>query len=168
MDLISIIVPVYNVEKYLEHCLNSIINQTYKNLEIILVNDGSTDNSLEICESFKQKDSRIKIITKGNGGLSSARNEGLKIAKGNYISFVDSDDWIDADFIKALYNNLISTDSDMSTCEFIRETEPSQFVETKKEKITCYTQSEYMKIFMKIDSQKLFIMLGINYINERF
>ena len=93
---ISVIVPIYNVEKYLEKCLGSIINQTYKNLEIICVNDGSTDNSLEILKKYSNQDSRIIIIDKKNGGLSSARNEGLKIATGEFIGFVDSDDYIES------------------------------------------------------------------------
>lgn len=91
---VSAIVPVYNVEKYLSRCLDSIINQTYKNIEIILVNDGSNDDSLEICNYYKNKDKRIKLVNKTNGGLSSARNSGLRIATGEYILFIDSDDWI--------------------------------------------------------------------------
>lgn len=94
MPLISVIVPVYNVEKYLERCVNSIVNQTYKNLEIILVDDGSPDNCGKICDELAIKDNRIKVIHKENGGLSSARNAGLDIATGEYITFVDSDDYI--------------------------------------------------------------------------
>lgn len=93
--LISVIVPVYNTEQYLERCINSIINQSYKNLEIILVNDGSKDKSGFICDEFKKADKRVKVIHKENGGQSSARNAGLDIATGELITFVDSDDWID-------------------------------------------------------------------------
>lgn len=94
-DLISVIVPIYNVEKYLQECLDSIINQTYKNLEIILVDDGSTDNSGIICNEYAKKDNRIKVIHKKNGGLSSARNAGMdECSVGGYITFVDSDDWL--------------------------------------------------------------------------
>lgn len=93
--LISVIVPVYGVEKYIEHCVNSIVHQTYRNLEIILVDDGSPDNCGGICDDFARKDSRIKVIHKKNGGLSDARNEGLKVANGDLLAFVDSDDWID-------------------------------------------------------------------------
>lgn len=93
-NLISVIVPVYNVESYLERCIDSIINQTYSNLEIILVNDGSTDSSGSICEQYSEKDSRIKVIHKKNGGLSDARNVGLDVATGEFISFIDSDDWV--------------------------------------------------------------------------
>lgn len=94
-SMVSIIVPVYNVEKYLEHCINSIIHQTYPNLEIILVDDGSPDNCGDICDEFAKKDKRIKVIHKKNGGLSDARNEGLKVANGDFLAFVDSDDWVD-------------------------------------------------------------------------
>ncbi len=95
MSLISIIVPIYNVESFLSQCIESILAQSYQNLEIILVDDGSTDNSGKICEEYAQKDSRIKVIHKPNGGLVSARNAGLDIATGEYIGFVDGDDWIE-------------------------------------------------------------------------
>ena len=101
--LLSVIVPIYNTEDYLERCLNSIINQSYKNLEIILVNDGSTDSSKSICETYKKMDSRIKVINKKNGGLSSARNEGIRLSSGLLITFVDSDDWVNTDiYIKCV------------------------------------------------------------------
>ena len=113
---VSIIVPVYNVENYLNRCIDSIINQTYKNLEIILVDDGSTDNSGKICDEYKKIDSRIKVIHKTNGGLADARNAGLKIYTGDYVCFVDSDDYVVSNAIeeytkKAVYNN-----SDVVVC----------------------------------------------------
>ena len=117
-ELISIIVPVYNVEKYVEKCINSIINQTYKNLQIILVDDGSKDNSGKICDEFKLKDNRIEVIHKNNGGLSDARNAGLKLAKGDYIGFVDSDDYIEADMYETLYNLIKKNNSDISIVSF--------------------------------------------------
>ena len=104
-DKISVIVPVYNVENYLRRCVDSIINQTYKNLEIILVDDGSPDNCPVICDEYAQKDSRIKVIHKENGGLSSARNCGMDMATGEYIGFVDGDDWIESDMYKFLIEN---------------------------------------------------------------
>lgn len=116
--MITVIVPVYNVEKYLIKCIDSIITQTYKDLEIILVNDGSTDNSGKICDKYKSKDKRIKVIHKDNGGLSDARNCGLKISNGEYIVFLDSDDWVDENYIKILYNLIKKYDSDMSICDF--------------------------------------------------
>lgn len=100
--LISVIVPVYNVEKYLQDCVESIINQTYKNLEIILVDDGATDTSGKLCDEFAIKDNRIKVIHKTNGGLSDARNAGLDVARGEYISFIDSDDWIAPDMYEKM------------------------------------------------------------------
>lgn len=117
-DLISIIVPIYNVEKYLQKCIQSIINQTYKNIEIILVDDGSKDNSGKICDEFKQIDNRIKVIHKENGGLSDARNAGLKIAKGEYIGFVDSDDYIAQDMFETLYKLAKENNADISIVSF--------------------------------------------------
>lgn len=107
-NLVSVIVPIYNTEKYLENCINSILNQSYKNLEIILVDDGSTDNSGKIADEFAKKDQRIKVIHQKNAGQSAARNVGIRQANGDYISFVDSDDEINMDYVKellAVYNN---------------------------------------------------------------
>ncbi|MBN4047024.1 glycosyltransferase [bacterium AH-315-P13] len=101
---ISVIVPVYNVEKYLRRCVDSIINQTYKNLEIILINDGSKDSSGEICDYNSNMDTRVLVIHQENKGLSEAWNSGLKIVSGNYIGFVDSDDWIKPDMYKTMLN----------------------------------------------------------------
>ncbi len=117
-DLISIIVPVYNVEKFLPQCIESIINQTYKNLEIILVDDGSTDSSFKICNEYANKDSRIKVIQKTNGGLSDARNKGMEICTGDYIGFVDSDDYIGKEMYEILYNDIKKYNADISICEF--------------------------------------------------
>lgn len=114
--MISVIVPVYNVEKYIRNCLDSIINQTYKDLEIILVDDGSTDNSGAICDEYAQKDSRIKVIHKQNGGLSSARNAGLDNATGKYVGFIDSDDFIELDMYEKLLNTLQVTQTDVCMC----------------------------------------------------
>lgn len=118
--LISIIVPVYNVEDYLPECIDSILAQTYKNLEIILVNDGSTDNSGKICDEYAQKDSRIKVIHKENSGVSSTRNMGIEAASGEYIGFVDSDDTVDSDMYTIMYDAAFKTNSDISVCKFIR------------------------------------------------
>ena len=118
---VSVIVPVYNVEQYLERCLKSISKQLLKDIEIVIVNDGSTDNSLKICEKFAQKDGRIKIITCKNGGLAAARNTGLEYVTGEYVGFIDSDDWIDLDFYKCLYNTAKKYDSDIAYADFIRK-----------------------------------------------
>ena len=114
--LISVIIPVYNVEKYLEKCISSVVGQTYKNIEIILVDDGSTDKSGTMCDLLAEKDSRIVVIHKANGGLSSARNAGLDIAKGDYIGFVDSDDWIEPDMYESLLRNMLKESADISAC----------------------------------------------------
>ena len=114
-SLISVIVPVYKVEKYINRCVESIINQTYENLEIILVDDGSPDNCPIICDKYQKKDTRIKVIHKANGGLSDARNVGIKESTGNYLLFVDSDDWLPTDAISFLYEVLIKSNSDIST-----------------------------------------------------
>ena len=108
-DLISVVIPVYNVEKYLDRCLSSVTKQTYNNLEIILVDDGSKDNSGNLCEEWKKKDNRIIVAHKDNGGLSDARNYGLKIATGEYISFIDSDDFVDSRFIEILHDEIEKT-----------------------------------------------------------
>lgn len=102
--MISIIVPIYNVERYIERCVNSILSQSFSNIEIILVDDGSPDNSGKICDSYASKDSRIVVIHKKNGGLSSARNAGIDIAKGEYLMFVDSDDYVEPDFCEKAYH----------------------------------------------------------------
>lgn len=117
-DLITIVVPIYNTEKYLKKCIDSIISQTYKNIEIILVNDGSTDNSKKICEEYEKKDDRIKLINKKNGGQGSAKNVGIDAATGNYIGFVDSDDYIDEDMFETLYNLCIKNEADISMVAF--------------------------------------------------
>ncbi|MGG8494837.1 glycosyltransferase family 2 protein [Tenacibaculum sp. TC6] len=116
--MISVVVPVYNVEKYVERCINSIVNQTFKDIEIIIVNDGSTDTSLEICKKIEKEDSRITIITQENKGLSGARNTGIKAAQFPYITFIDSDDWIEAEYIEILYNSLIKYDADIAVVEY--------------------------------------------------
>ncbi len=118
-ELITVVVPVYNVEDYLERCFNSIVLQSYRNLEIIIVDDGSTDNSGDICDKLGATDSRVTVIHKKNGGLSDARNAGIDIAKGVYISFVDSDDYIDYRMIENLHKSLVRNDSDISTCAFM-------------------------------------------------
>ena len=113
-EKITVIVPVYNVENYLNKCLDSLINQTYKNLEIIVINDGSTDNSGKICQEYAQKDNRIIYFEKENGGQSEARNMGLDRMTGSYVTFVDSDDWVEPDYVEVLYNKLIEYQADIA------------------------------------------------------
>lgn len=114
--LISVIVPVYKVEPYLDKCISSIVNQTYKNLEIILVDDGSPDDCPAMCDAWAEKDSRIRVIHKTNGGLSDARNAGMTVATGELMAFVDSDDWIVPDMYEYLYQRLTEDDSDIAAC----------------------------------------------------
>ena len=118
---ISIIVPVYNVEKYIKKCLDSIVNQTYKNLEIIIINDGSTDDSLSIVEKYKKKDKRILLISQINQGVSAARNNALKCVSGDYIMFVDSDDWLELDTCHKLIDKVEKEKSDIVIFNFIKE-----------------------------------------------
>ncbi len=151
MDLISIIVPVYNVEAYLKRCIESILNQTYKDIEIILVDDGSTDNSSKICDEYKNKDKRIKVIHKVNGGLSSARNRGLDIAKGKYIGFVDSDDYISPKMYEILYKELINNNADISACDDV--------VFQKKEAVFNIVDDYKIEIYNKYDAMKELISL---------
>ncbi|WP_391116740.1 glycosyltransferase [Psychrobacillus sp. L3] len=121
MTKVSVIVPIYNVEKYLRRSIESIQTQTLKDIQIILVNDGSTDNSLSICKEYQEKDNRIELIDKPNGGVSSARNAGLEVAKGEYIGFVDPDDWIDHNMYENLYQQIIEDDADVCMCNYIVE-----------------------------------------------
>ena len=121
MHLLSIIVPVYNVEKYVSDCINSILNQTYRDFELILIDDGSTDSSGKICDEYSKKDSRIKVIHKNNMGCSAARNTGINFATGDLVAFADSDDLIDSDMYGILIENIDSTNSDVSACSFVEE-----------------------------------------------
>lgn len=116
--MVSVIIPIYNVEKYLEECVESVLCQTYQNLEILLVDDGSPDGCGAICEEYAQKDKRVKVIHKENGGLSDARNAGLDVCRGDYIVFVDSDDCIHPQMIERLYNLLMKYQADMAICSF--------------------------------------------------
>lgn len=121
--LLSIIVPVYNVEKYLERCIESIVHQTYERLEIILVDDGSSDQCPQICDEWSKKDGRIRVIHKQNGGISDARNAGLSIASGEYIAFVDSDDYIEADMYRVLVDSLERNRADITCAGILFEKE---------------------------------------------
>lgn len=142
-ELISIIVPVYNVEKYIEKCIESIMNQTYKNIEIILIDDGSTDNSGKICDDFAVKDNRIKVLHKKNGGLSSARNVGLDIAVGNYIGFIDSDDSVHHKMYELLYKAMVDSNADIAECDHLSTNNKDTIIEIEKTfSINEYTGKE--------------------------
>ena len=137
MELISVIIPVYNVKDFLEECINSVINQSYQNLQILLIDDGSKDESGKLCDLFSKKDSRISVFHKKNGGLSDARNFGLEKAIGEYIAFVDSDDVLHVDFIKNLYLAMKNNDADIGICRYQR------FIQIK-EKIQYKEVNEYL------------------------
>ena len=135
-ELISIIVPVYNVEKYLNKCVDSILAQTYTNIEVILVDDGATDTSGSICDTYK-KDSRVKVVHKENGGLSDARNAGIEASTGEYLVFIDSDDFIDSKMIETLYNAIVTTNSDISICDFV-------FYSENEKKYNKYSKTSFI------------------------
>lgn len=121
-DLISVIIPVYKVEEYLCRCVDSVLDQTYRNTEIILVDDGSPDGCPAICDEYAKQDARVRVIHQENAGLSGARNAGIDVAKGQWLAFVDSDDYLAEDFLESLYKACVDTDSDMSVCrwEYVR------------------------------------------------
>lgn len=155
-DLISIVVPIYNVENYLEKCIQSILKQSFNDFELILVNDGSTDGSEKICNYYKELDSRIIYIYKENGGLSSARNIGIKNSTGNYITFIDSDDYISEEYLEVLYNSLLTNDADISVGRHCRVDEynnisydisgTNQFTCDSTEALNCIFYQKYISV----------------------
>lgn len=166
---ISIIVPVYNILPYIEKCLNSLINQTYENIEIIIVDDGSNDGSEKICDKFAKNYKKINVFHKANGGLSSARNYGLNFATGDYIGFVDGDDYIELNMFERLINNLTQTNADISICSFFMENEDGskhcncENLETKTfsniealELLSSERQDRYVVAWNKLYKKELF------------
>lgn len=145
-EKISVVIPVYNVEKYLDRCMRSVSDQTFSNLEIIIVNDGSTDSSLDICKKWHEKDSRVILVDKKNGGLSDARNAGIEIATGKYLFFVDSDDFIDVRSIELLYRNAVKYKADISIASFLRVADVLEEAPTisLSEKISVYSRRDAM------------------------
>lgn len=150
-ELISIIVPVYNVEQYLEKCVNSIVNQTYKNLEIILVDDGATDSSGKLCDELAKIDNRIKVYHKENGGLSDARNYGVERATGDYIGFVDSDDYIDAEMYEKLYEAIKKENVDVAECNLKIIYPEREELFTEQNYYNVCTKQEYLEEYLKIE-----------------
>ncbi|MBQ9245016.1 glycosyltransferase [bacterium] len=163
MPTISVIVPVYNVEKYLSKCLNSIIAQTFSDIEIICVNDGSTDNSRKILEQYKNRDSRIKIVDKKNGGLSSARNAGMAIATGEFYSFIDSDDWVEPTMLEKLYKNITALNTDISICgvNLVYETKDKQIDDEKYFNLEYFDKSFDGKVFSYKDVKPFLMNVGV-------
>lgn len=143
--LISIIVPAYNVELYVETCIKSLIEQTYKNLEIIIIDDGSDDNSLNICKQYALKDTRIKLIRQKNSGVSVARNKGIDAANGDYIGFVDADDYCDKNMFKYLYESLIKYEADIACCR------RNEIKNNKIIDVTGYYYNEDEKVLTKLE-----------------
>lgn len=129
MPLISVIVPIYKVEKYIDRCVESILAQSFAEFELILVDDGSPDSCPQICDEYAKKDSRISVIHKKNGGLSDARNAGIDVAEGEWLAFIDSDDYVHEDYLKTLYNAAIENDADLVVCDFVRVDEEDKSVE---------------------------------------
>ena len=149
-EKISVIVPVYNVEQYLERCVDSITNQTYKNLEIILVNDGSTDNSGQLCDELAKKDDRIRIIHKRNGGVSETRNLGIRESNGKYITFIDSDDVVSVKMVEELYSNLLKNDADISVGNVIHNYNINNiYFDGSNNDILLWNNEEALKEFLK-------------------
>lgn len=150
MELISVIVPVYKVEPYLDKCISSIVKQTYKSLEIILVDDGSPDNCPAMCDAWAEKDRRIRVIHKTNGGLSDARNAGMAVATGELMTFVDSDDWIAPDMYEHLYQRLTEDASDIATCgvQMVWEDETPSHMLTR-EGNCILNQEEAMRVIIE-------------------
>lgn len=158
-SLISIVIPIYNAEKYLEECLNSIKNQTYKNIEVIMVNDGSKDDSETICKRFSEDDARFRYFTKVNGGVSSARNLGLDNVKGDYITFIDADDWIAEKHLELLINSIKKTNSDIGVSSYKEFNNKDTYyirVYTKQEKnllnFEKMNRDEFLTLFPKLMS----------------
>lgn len=130
---VSVIIPVYNVSDYLSHCIDSLLSQTCHDFELVLVDDGSTDGSAEICDAYASKDARIKVVHQANGGVSSARNKGIEMAKGEYVCFVDADDWVEKDMIELLYSAADNKKADFVYCDYIQEKDNDvNYIETAR------------------------------------
>lgn len=167
--LISVVVPVYNVEQYLEQCVESIRQQTYRNLEIILVDDGSPDNCPKICDILAQKDKRIKVIHKENTGTADARNIGVEQANGDYIIFVDGDDWIHKDLISIFYRTLIESSATAVSCEYkITNGEVKEKKIFIDYKISTGLEATEWCLYQKIKNGPCAILLPIEICKKKF
>ena len=178
MIKVSVIIPVYNVEKYLNQCLDSICVQTLKEIEIICINDGSTDNSWKILEKYAQNDSRFVIINKNNEGVSVARNTGISCAVGEFICFVDSDDYVDKNYLEKLYNAAVEYDCDIACCGFVRfngirksvrkTISKIRVLKTIEEKIKIEKIPEHNYIWNKIYRRKSFLEHNLQFVQHRY
>jgi glycosyltransferase involved in cell wall biosynthesis len=167
-ELITIIVPIYKVENFIHRCVNSMRSQSYTNLEIILVDDGSPDNCGAICDTYAKSDDRIKVIHKRNGGLSDARNYGLDIASGDYIAFLDSDDWIHEKHIEKLYELIKKTDSDIAVCDFLKKSTEDCKSDQIEETLYWYSNIEALEQLMDRFSTQLVVAWGKLYKQNLF
>lgn len=156
MEKISIIVPVYNTSPYLEKCLDSLVNQTYKNIEIICVNDGSTDNSAEILQKYSEKYSNLMFIDQKNQGVSAARNNALSKAEGDYLMFVDSDDWVDLDICEKLLGAVRDNNAECAMCSYAKEFENRSIVNHIFSRNFCWRGKKFKRLFYR----RLFGMVG--------
>lgn len=161
--LVSVIVPVYGVEAYLDRCVESIVGQTYKNLQIILIDDGSTDNCPAMCDAWAERDCRIRVIHKENGGLSDARNAGLAMAEGEYVAFVDSDDWLDRRFVEILYRTAAEHNCEIVECGYFATTgtEPET---SSPGAVAMYSAEEAMELHLR---EKMFRQVVWNKLYRR-
>lgn len=153
---VSIIIPVYNVENYLMRCIDSILNQTYNNLEIILIDDGSTDSSGKICDDYLLLDNRVVVIHKKNGGLSDARNKGISVSTGEFLMFIDSDDYIDSDMVESLIDASINFNKSIACCaKYIEKECGEYYIKNYSKEVECYSKEETIKMLLtnnKIDT----------------
>lgn len=178
MAKVSVVIPVYNVEKYLERCLDSLLSQTLEDIEIICINDGSTDKSLDILHKYAEKDERITVINQKNKGMSYSRNKGLEVATGEYVGFVDSDDYIDKDYYEKLYSVATSYDADIACANIIRENERKKKIllnydndrvyENAKEKLEVSCIPEYCFVWNKIYHRENLIQSGCKFVDGLF
>ncbi|GAA0178400.1 hypothetical protein SH2C18_14660 [Clostridium sediminicola] len=157
MSEISIVVPVYNVEMYLKKCISSILEQSFTDFELILVDDGSKDKSGRICDEYKEKDSRIKVIHQQNAGLSAARNIGIETSEGKYITFIDSDDFIHGNMLEILYNNLLDNNSDISICDYELVYEGMELPDEYCNNHTLYTNIQGVKKIIENSETKMIV-----------
>ena len=157
-SLISVIIPVFNMKEYLVRCVDSILAQTFSNIQILLVDDGSTDGSDLLCDQIAQQDERITVLHIEHAGPGAARNRGIQAAKGEYVTFVDSDDWIAPDMLESMLNVMIRQNADLVTCDLIRTSQdtPSFWNDRDRTspKTEIYTQEEYMRVFFRIGSNE--------------
>ena len=153
--IISVIIPIYNVECYLERCLESVVNQTYKNLDIVLIDDGSTDASGKICDQWSKKDKRIHVYHTINCGVSHARNEGLKHICGDFVSFIDADDWIDNDMLEKMIKTMIENHSEVGICGYKLEFENFSKINLKRDKSTIYPREKAVQLIFSYENDKI-------------